>query len=372
MALVTYQAWLYDHLGNRIAIFAGIGRERGGMNSFEYVKRVRTGGQHVLRIDGEDERIALFRQDYFIEWRRRDPVGDLDWYTDFTTFHRSWQWEQDAEGRLVYVSRGRGLNDLLTAEPIRYAAGSAEASKSAASESAIKQFVNENIGPGAAPVARVMPGLTVQVDGATGAVWTGARANRPLQDVLQELGDYAPGDYMIVNTGLPTFEFQWRLNQWGTDVRAGQPNAVVFSAANGNATNIKFGESHLDEVNVAYVLGQGEGAARTIETVEDAALLAASPWARRAVARDARNESTVAALQDKGAATLLKQRPVRSVTFKALQSTATRYGRDWGLGYLVTVESRGQSIGQKIRGVRVSMDERGNEDIQPETEDIVT
>ena len=326
----------------------------------------------MLRIDGEDERIALFRQDYFIEWWRRDPVAGLDWYKDFTTFHRSWQWEQDAEGRLVYVSRGRGLNDLLTAEPIRYAAGSAQASKSGASETVIKEFVNENIGPGAAPAARIMPGLTIQADGATGAVWTGARASQPLQDVLQEVADFAPGDYNIVNTGLPTFEFQWRLNQWGADVRAGQPGAVVFSAANGNATNIRFGESHLDEVNVAYVLGQGEGAARTVETVEDAALLATSPWARRAVARDARNENTVAALQAKGAATLEKQRPEISVTFKALQSAATRYGRDWNTGYLVTVETRDQSVGQKIRGVRVGMDEGGNENIQPETEDITT
>lgn len=373
MAQATYQVKLFDHLGEQVALFVGSGRESGGgLRGFTYVKRVRTAGQHVLRIDGEDERIALFRQDYFLEWWRRDPVGGLDWYKDFTTFHRSWSYEQDKEGRLIYISRGRGLNDLLSAEPVQYASGSAFACKTMEAERAAKRYVNQNIGPTAVPADRRMPGLTVQAEAGTGAVWSGCRAYKPLLDVLQELADYGPGDFMIVNTGLPTFQFQWRDNQWGADVRKGQPSAVVFSGQNRNATNIKLNISHLDEVNVCYVLGQGEADTRTIETVEDAALLAASPWARRAVARDARNEDAAAGLIDKGEATLDKQRPVISVAFDALQTTSTRYGRDWDVGYLVTVESRGQEVGQKITGVMVSMDEDGGESISPETEDLVT
>ena len=94
-----------------------------------------------------------------------------------------------------------------------------------------------------------------------------------------------------------------------------------------------------------------------------------SPWARRAVFRDDKNESVVAALNAEGDSELAKQEPKRHFEFSARQTAATRYGRDWNMGDLVTVEHRGEDIDQKIVGVYVSVSESGEENIQPEVED---
>jgi len=375
MAEITYQARLKDTSGAPVATFAGMGRERGGMVSLYYHKRLRTPGSFILRIDGNDKRTDLFGLDYQVEFWRRDRRGGLDWYLDFEGFHRSWELTQDDEGRNVFVSRGRGYNDLLAAEPIRYASGSDYACKVGPVETAAKAFVDENIGPGATSPPRdavgVMPGLTIAADAGSGMWWGGCRSNKNLLDVLKELAEYGPGDYMIVGAGPATFQFQWRDVRWGQDKTQGNADdrpPVVFDPAHGNATNLAYNYSRLEEVNVVYVLGQGVGDERAIVTCTSGAE-ADSPWARRAVARDARDEEDETLLAVRGDELLDEQRARRKMAFDARQTAACRYRRDWDWGDLVTIQFRGMTFDQKIIGVAVGMSEDGVESIQPEMED---
>ena len=373
MAEITYQIRLKDTSGARVATFVGRRRNRpGGLWGFNYNKRLRTPGQFTVRIDGNDERIDLFGLDYQLEFWRRDTRGGLDWYRDFEGFHRSLELSQDQEGREVFVSRGRGYNDMLAAEPIRYYTGSDYVCKNGPVETVAKAYVDENIGPAATAPPRVssgvMPGLTVQAGGATGAIWEGCRSGN-LLDALVELADWGPGDFMIIGTGPATFEFRWRDVRWGLDKTQGNGvrPPVTFSPGNRNATNLRYNYSRLDEVNVVYVLGQGTGENRAVEVVTSGAEND-SPWARRAVARDAR-DATDDMLPARGYATLYEQRAKRTMSFDARQTVACRYGRDYGLGDLVTTEFRGTTLDQKIIGMRVAMNSDSVETVQPEVEE---
>lgn len=394
MAETLYQIRVRNTDGERIATFVGGGRgaSLGGMQAFSYRKRLRTPGQWVVRVMGNDERITLLELldaapgvdthlDYVFEFWRRDPAGDLDWYRDFSGFHRHDSSTDSPEGIETFAFSGRGLNDILSAEPIRYDKGTAEAAKSGTAETVAKEYVEENVGPSALPVARVMPNLTVQVTAGTGAAWEGDRANKPLQDVLQELADFAPGDYMVIdNSNAPDafdFEFQWSEDTWGTDRTKGNAAgipAVIFGKQRNNAQNIRYAYSRLDEVNTAYIIGQGYGGLRRdiTRTAADAGLSATqadSPWARRAVVRSTRDYET-AAMNALGDKITFEQRPTREISLDVKSSQSTRYGRDWDIGDYVTLEHRGNDYNQKIVGVTVTVSMDGAVTITPELQDI--
>lgn len=387
MAQTTYQVRVRDTSGTRIAVFSGSGRapRLGGLVSFSYAKRVRLPGQWEVRIDGNDERIPLIELDtgldYLFEFWRRDPLAGLDWYRDFAGFHRSDQDDLGSEGQVIYIARGRGLNDLLAAETVFWPEDSPQAWKNAAAETVAKEFVDENVGPGATvvagrPRAGNFQGLTVQADGGTGTNWEGRCANENLLDVLRGIAEVAVGDFMLVpNSGANdaiALEFRWKHGQWGLDRTEGNAaglKPVIFSANLGNTEGISSIYSRLDEVNVVDVGGPSGGAARPYTTRTSGAA-GDSPWARRAVFRDGSNEDTATARNAEGDSVLDKQRALRKFSFNTRQTAATRYGRDWGLGDLVSVERRDATRTQKVSGVRVTLSANGTITTEPELEDL--
>jgi len=385
MAETLYQIHVRNTDGDRIAVFKGAGEDN--MLAFSYRKRVRTPGAWWVQIDGRDSRIDNLALDdglnYIWEFWRRDPQGGLDWYKDFSGLHRHDYFTFGGEGTELYVARGRGLNDLVGAEPIRYDKGSAEAYKTGASETVAKEYVDENIGPGAA-AARQLAHFTVEADAGTGNAWIGDRANEQLFDVLIELADFAPGDFNIVDlsattlatvSDTPQFQFQWRDNQWGLDCTEGNTDGnkpVIFGRTRQNITNIQYTYSRLDEVNVVYALGAGVGAGRLdrTRTASDAGIDTAwetTSWGRRASVRTSNDQGNTN-LDDLADETLYKQRIKKTFRFSTLNVPSLRYGRDWDCGYLATVEHRGESVSQKIIGVTVSVGSDGVVSIVPEAE----
>ena len=389
----SYQIRVRDNDGQQIAVFSGDGRgaSGGGLQWLSYRKRLRTPGAGIVPIFGDDERIPLLELldtgapdthlDYWLEFWRQDPVWKPEWYRDFVILHRWDNFKQQSEGQIIYEMRGRGLNDLLQAETIRWYKGSAQAAKAGACETVAKSYVNENIGPGATVVAGRdragnFQGLTVEGDGATGAAWDGDRSNENLLDVLTELAEFAPGDFSLEPTSFHpdaiAMQFQWRSGQWGTDKTQGNDPAVIFSPENENVENVNMTWSRLDEVNVCDIGGPGKGisriyASRTSGTELD------SPWARRAVFRNgssSENNST-GQLEDIADETLEKQRSKRGFTFDVIQTESTRYGRDWIVGDLVTIKFLERSYNEKIVGVTVGVSSGGDgkETISVEAQD---
>jgi hypothetical protein len=368
--VAEWQIWLKDWDGRRIAVFTGTGRETGGLLRFSFLKVLRKPGQYILELDGRDGRVDYFTLDYMVEFWRRDRFGDLDWYKVFEAFHRADTYRQDESGRDIYTSSGDHYNILLLAEPIFYAAGTAYTSKSGPAETVAKEYVNENIGPSATSPPRdydgVMPGLTIEADAGTGATWEGGRAKQNLLDVAVELAEYAPADFMVEGTGAATFEFRWRMDQWGDDKTWGNAAGippVVFDGRLGNARNTLYEYNRKNEINTVHVLGQGSGEDRRIVTRTSGAE-SDSPWSHRAVCRDARNTYSTEGLNRKGDEVLDKMRSRIQTQVDVAQTPATRFGRDWDIGDLVTVRYRGFSVAQKIIGVRVDVGQDGQELIQ--------
>jgi len=394
MAIQSYQIRLKDHSGAQVALFTGYGRGAGqaALRSLYYKRRVRTLGQFSFALDGNDSRVPLLRNfNYQVEIWRRDPLAGLTWlgglpswridgrtlvtgwYKDFEGFIRGWKKGFNSEGRRYFYVQGRQYNDLLLGEPIRYAKGTAQALKTGFPGAVAAEYVNENIGAGAGVDGlgntRVRTGVTEVVESDTAAAWSGDRANQNLLDVLQDLAEYGPGDFMMVGTGAATFEFRWRATRWGLDASRGNTGGVppvVFSAKNFNTETVEVGQSVLDEINAVYAAGQGQANLRNYRTRVTAAATAYE-WSRRAAFRDARDTNDNAALDDRADAELDNLRSRKYAKFNVIQTTATRYGRDWDLGYLTTFEDDdGTEYDFKVWGVGVRVDSDGNTFITPE------
>jgi len=394
MAIQTYQLRLKDLTGAQVAVFAGAGRGggQGDLQSFSYRRRLRTVGSFTLYIDGNDNRIPLLKViNSQVEMWRRDPAAGLGWlaslpawrrddrtlvtgwYKDFEGFIRAWNRGFTAEGRRVFVCQGRQYNDLLVGETVNYPTGNAGARKAGLPGAVAAAYVNENIGAGAGldvlGLSRVRLGVTETVESDTAVPWSGDKANVNLLDVLLELANYGPGDYMINGTGAATFEFRWRAPRWGLDRTPGNAAGNVpctFSVFNNNVTDVVFGYNALDEANVVYVAGQGQMDLRNYRARASAQATAFN-WSRRAVMRDARDTNANATLDARGDATLDEMRARYSAAFRVVQTSATRYGRDWDLGVLTRfTDEDGNDTDLKVIGVSVGVNSEGEENISPE------
>ena len=397
MAIQTYQVRVKDRDGATVAIFGGAGRGgvSGDLQSFHYLRRLRTVGQFTLYLDGNDDRLPLLKViNGQVEIWRRDPIagltwlGGLDswrrddftlttgWYKDFEGFIRAWRRGFTAEGRRVFVCQGRQYNDLLASETINYpktSVGPPGARKTGLPGAVAAAYVNENIGAGAGLDAegnsRVRLGVTELVENDTAENWAGDRGNILLLDALQELAEFGPGDFAVLGIGPAQFQFRWRGTRWGLDrtpdnVPGNVP--VTFSVFNNNVTDVAFGYSSLDEANAVYVAGQGEGLARTYRTRFTAEANAFN-WSRRAVFRDARDTDVNAILDARGDAELEANRARYTASFRVVQTTSTRYGRDWDMGDLVHfVDEDGADTNLKVTGVHVAVSSEGVEKITPE------
>ena len=389
---VSYRLDLIDHNDNTVATFAGLGLDtpnRGGLHSLSYRKRLRTAGGLSVRIFGDDQRIEDYLRldkgfDY--RWRvfRSDPLWDNVERKDFVGFHRGEQDDQLSTGDFLYTSFSTGPNGWMDSEFIDYPAGSSFTQKSGDASVVAYNFVNENIGPAAGTddlgLSRVRPRLDLVYPVLSGTQWSGGRAYKLLSDVLVELADIAPADYMIEEEDPPSggvqaqtltqFLWSWRSPRWGKDRtrnnEEGNP-PLLFSADTRNIQQFKSVYTHLNERNVITVVGQGVGASRKRAMVARNGTIGLSPWARQAVVRDL-SSAEDDELGDKAQEELVAGAPSYNVSFQVLQNEFTRYGRDWDIGDLVHVATKGREAIMKIIGVTVTLQKDGKEKITPEFE----
>lgn len=348
-------------------------------NLLQYHMALNNRGDSILDISGNSPHVATFlaNLDLMLVVYREDPANGIARYVDGEVIHRTNYQYQEARGSERFTSYGRGLTDLLSRRIIAYPSGDPGADKEGPTESVLKEYVDENLGPGAVAPPREADGVTanfsVQADGATGDLWTGSRSWRNLLDVAQEIAAYDPAmtglgfDFLVVSK-LATqqsapgswLEFQTG-RPWGLDRTVGQiinPPAV-FSTGAGNMLLPQYSESHIEEKSRVYVLGPGSDADRKIWTEEDAAMIAASPWNLAEMVRNANLEEEDAGLETVGLSALAEVGPRKTFTFQVLQTSGLRYGRDYSLGDLITVSYKGVTLTRKIVGVTVRVTAEG-------------
>lgn len=355
--------------------------------SLEFSRKVNGVDSCTLVIDGDISVVDDFVLDGQIEVWRSDLAASpaIPLYLEYEGFHRTEARQTAEDGRSTYSSIGLGYDHLLVRRIILYATGSVQADKAAAGETVMKEFVDENAGPGATSPPRllsagVMTGLVIQADGAAGAVWTGARAYKNLLDVLVEVARDSDVDFGVVGTGAATFEFQAKASPWGDDrtttglnpatgLNAAGNAPVIFSLPRGNMENPVYSKDRREEVTGVIVLGQGQEADRVLVERTDAAAIAESTWNRIESSRQGNSEDSVAGLQSIGDEILAGMQAKEVFSFSALQIPGLLYGRDYFLGDLVTARYKDIEQNKKIIGVNISV-RSGIEMISLELSDV--
>lgn len=312
---------------------------------------------------------------------REDPEaigGPIAKYVDGEFFARTFQHYQESSGAERFVSYGRGLTDLLARRIIAYPSDDPGAEKEGKAETILKEYISENLGPLATVVNGreadgVAPNFTVQADGGLGDTWFGSRAWRNLLDVAQEIAAYDPSssnlgfDFLVVSKlrtrfAAPPDWLEFKVGRpWGLNRTVGNGvNApAIFSTGNGNMLLPQYSESHIEEKSRVYALGQGQDADREIWPEDDAARIASSPWNLAEMIRNANMEEEEEGLEVSAKVALSETGPRKTFTFQPLQTSGSRYGRDYNLGDLITARYKGTEFTRKIVGVTVRVSAEG-------------
>lgn len=328
-------------------------------------------GDLTLVLDGNDPKTALFTIDCLLELRRTDLDIALAWYTEFIGLVRDTSDAFDGSGLRQFTVKAYDLKHLLTRRTIIPAAGSELDSYNTAADTIQYQLVNKNAGPGAADSTRRLTGLSVTAAAGTASVLAqDFRYHTQLLAALSTLSDAAwragvGADFDVLWSGPSTtpannllFTFTTYVPQLGTDRTVGNAGAnppTIFSQTFDNIEMPVYTDARVNEATMAYVLGAGSGASRQIFQVLLTAA-AASLWNRNELVVDAQNVTTQAMANAVANAELFKRRRAQSLSFSPIQTQATRYGRDWKLGDLVTAYYAGKTFNARVQGVTITFD----------------
>jgi hypothetical protein len=346
MEQARYEIRLYDPTtGGLSAIFDS-------WISLHYEKEVNAVSTLSLSIPLDDPRVALFNLDAIVEvWRT--PFGSAP-YNDFTGFHRSPQMAIQSNKK-VFSSTTRSLTDLIARRAILYPKTTAYSLKSGPGETVIKSYVDENAGPGANAVSRLVSGVTyglaLEADAAQGLDWFGDQSYINLLDVIKEIASVTNVDFDVIRVGALDFEFRCYYPQRGTDRRA----SVIFGPNLGNMIDPVYSMSRTDEITYAAALGSGSGLTRHVvgaaATAESDSL-----WNHVEAIESAVSEDTYNALLAAANTKLEDSRAQETFTFNIIPS-AKVYGRDYFLGDIVTATFETVIRVMKITGVTVDVAE---------------
>lgn len=381
-----YELWIKNTDRERIAVVSD-GKDS-IWRSLYFVHIENAPGLCRFELDAGSAAAEAIGYDYEIVIRRRYAEFGIDWYTEWHGFITTIEREVLENGQEKVVFWATGLLDLIRRRWIWYLAGSAFTDKSGVGETVIKEFVDENAGPGASNASRiesgVTPDLVVEADGARGGAWEGARAFRDLLDVVKDVALASGLAIDVVDTAADTggdFEFRVYEGQRGedrsTDGLAGGLNSagnvpVTFSLAAGNMAKPSYAINHSDEYNAILVMGQGREAGRNYVVVSDAAAIAASPRARRELVRNASQESTDDGLTSAGEAALEESQAQERFGFEVLQQSRQAYGLHYWFGDLITAGYHGVITNKRIAQVKVTVDPQdGGENIVIDFADVV-
>lgn len=197
-------------------------------------------------------------------------------------------------------------------------------------ETAIKHYVNRHAGP-SATVSRQFDGLTVAADLAQGVDVTVAARYQTLQATVDEIGEFASMGYSCT--------YDTDAEEWTLDVVPGvdRTATVILDPDFDTAEGLRWLRSFLGGKNLAVVGGQGEAAARTIETVFTGT--EPSSFDRRELfvdARDIDNAAGADALEVRGLAKLAETRNADPLQVEVNPRGLQVYGEDYNLGDVVT------------------------------------
>jgi hypothetical protein len=303
-----------------------------------------------------------------IEIYRSVGGGAMQLEGDTAWFIRKVDLVTDQAGITAIHVLAKSAMDILDRRIVASYAGTSYTEKIAIKwDDLLREFVDENFGPGAADATRdLTPWLTIEADTSTGANVTRSAAWREvlktLQDIIAEVkgsGTYAAFD--VVRTAPATFEFRVFFGARGTDHSATGANPVIVSQERHNLSQPQLSFDWEGEHNFIYALGQGEKSERVLQTAQDAARIGISPFNRQEFNRDARQTELAASVLAEANSALEQYRPKVNFTGYITQTEGSLYGVHWNWGDIVTAEYKGLSFNCHLEAVEVSVLDNGTE-----------
>ena len=188
---------------------------------------------------------------------------------------------------------------------------------------------------------------------------------RPVLEVIQEIAQDTTEDgtylaFDIVNTGSAALQFRTYIDQRGIDRRF--PNGVVpllIGPEYGNVGELTIRREFGGEVTAVTVLGPGQTARRQTTTQVNTPRSLRSPWRYREFVIDSSESDTVAERRGEARAALRAGRPFITLQGRLLSTQNSLYGRDWGWGDYLTLQSGfGLNIDSRVDAVTVQVSQR--------------
>jgi len=337
-----YQVWILNGSMQRLAVldeYTSLTWTRRWQqpNTFElHCSRYAKGAEYLV----EDNLIQIVR----------------DGQVEFTAVIEHGELALDDQGRVSEVWTVRG-GDIITRRICLPPAGQAYDERSGAAETVMKGYVTANvISP--ADANRAISLVSNETDQGRGSSIAVKARYEMLVDKLEECARAGGIGWELVgiSTGL-----QFKVVP-GVDRSTAQSTnpPIIFSPDFGNLKTLGYQWTMLNRATLAYVAGQGEGAARQIVTVYDGTSVPAGT-ARREAFIDARDLDTAAKLADRGRAKLDEQGPKTRLEAQILTGGPFQYRQDWDLGDVVTVRNLDWGVLQHLRITEVTVT------LEPET-----
>ena len=314
---------------------------------------INDAGDIEMLLNGKDERVALIQDDYLITVYRSVPGVSLDWYVEARGLIEIHKDDILPNGDQVYRITACHLNGHLSRRRIAYLSGTIRADKIAPGETAMKEYVTENIGAGATVAnGRLLEGslsnFTIAIDGAQGNIYQKGNSGASLLDVCKDIALTCSLDFLVYLSLPNTYIFQVYPALIGEDRRAvnidpetgfnGAGLAPVrLSVGFGNVVSQSYTHNRREEVNAAIIWGNGSGATQQYAAGRNLVAISATPYAQRETARSGQNQEYQYQLDQEMQKTIDETPPQDDFTFEVLQQPSAVYGKHFTLGDRLTV-----------------------------------
>ena len=362
-----YFVLLRDVDGNLVAVFD----DWISLSFREIIKEVYEG---TFTISGVDTRTTLFEEDARLEIYRSVPGASIIWYIECTLLIDGFVYDTAESGEKLFIVELVGLNDFIRRRDVAYRAGTIFSDKSAAADSVIQEYVNENTGIIATTgngrlEEGIIPNFTVA--GATGAakIWRGSLSGQNLLSSIQDIAKFATIDFAVVQSGDDSWIFTVYPNLIGNDRTAAGLNAstglnlagnapVYFSVPFGTVANQNYRKSRRNEANTIIVWGNGERSTQKVAVRKDVTQRAITKYNKRELSVSGSNAEYTYQLEFIGDAELEINKFEETFQMIPLQQVSNIYGKHYFLGDRVTViDERTQTqFTKRIIGVTFIID----------------
>jgi hypothetical protein len=365
--LADYQIVVYDTSGNLVDIIPADRPE-----TIHYTRVLNDVGQLDITLDGNDPAAAYMTSaDYFLEvLRRNTPEGAFE--VEGTYLLRYCELFQDSDtGLETLILGGRSLEDFLNRRrvlPANDPLGAAGFStKQGFGDVVMTEYVDEQMVTASAFPQMAIPGLSVLPTLGIGFI---ASERRKQEDVmlttLQDIANQTRVDFSIVRTSGALFEFRPAVQGTDRSMTANYPLApfTLLTPARGNMQNPRLVYNRYEEVNYAFMAGQGPEQDRVYYPVAGVGV-DASPFNLVVGVFDSRESETTDQLVASASAELFKVQAKAQFEFEPIIGAAgCNYNIDMFLGDIITASFGGFQADYRLTAFEITITADG-ETISP-------